>query len=38
MSSTMKARSFGFDQFIDTQEDLLSSLERYRAEKILPLR
>ncbi len=38
ISSTIKARSFGFDPFIDTQEDLLSSLERYRAEKILPSR
>ncbi len=36
MSSVLKARSFGFDQFIDTQEDLLSSLGRYRAEKVLP--
>jgi nucleoside-diphosphate-sugar epimerase len=36
MSSMLKARSFGFEQFIDTQEDLLASLTKYRSEKILP--
>jgi nucleoside-diphosphate-sugar epimerase len=36
MSSMLKARSFGFEQFIDTQEDILAGLARYRSEKILP--
>ncbi len=36
MSSTMKARKFGFDRFIDTEDDFLSTLARYRAERVLP--
>lgn len=36
MSSTLKARSFGFDRFLDTEDDLIASLARYRAEKVLP--
>ncbi len=36
MSSMLKARKFGFDQFLDTQEELVSSVETYRAQKILP--
>lgn len=36
MSSTLKARQFGFELFIDTEANLLSTLARYRAEKVLP--
>ncbi len=36
MSSVLKARNFGFNQFLDTQEDLIAGIERYRIEKVLP--
>jgi nucleoside-diphosphate-sugar epimerase len=36
ISSTIKARRFGFSECVDTEEDMLKSLERYRAERVLP--
>lgn len=36
MSSMHKARRFGFDGFIEPEADILGSLERYRAQRILP--
>lgn len=36
ISSTLKARRFGFQDFVDTEEAFIEHLDRYRAERIVP--
>jgi nucleoside-diphosphate-sugar epimerase len=36
MSSTIKARRYGFTDCVDTQDDMLTVLARYRDERVLP--
>jgi len=36
MSSTIKARRYGFNDCVDTQDDMLKALARYREERVLP--
>jgi hypothetical protein len=36
MSSTIKARRYGFSDCVDTQDDMLKALARYREERVLP--
>lgn len=36
ISSTLKARRFGFQDFIDTEDMFIEQIERFRAERVVP--